>query len=123
MKKISNARSGFMCRVCVVRRRGVPPCSEYVGFVFGRGYAVCGIGPKRGSRNDGFYAAVACGWFSLELDKVQQATYETTIEITYVIQLNRHISIQPDFQYVMHPYGNTEIGNALVVGGQLLVTF
>lgn len=52
-EKISNACGGFLRRMCVVRRRGVPPCSEYVGFVFGTGYAVCGIRPKRGSRNDG----------------------------------------------------------------------
>lgn len=54
---------------------------------------------------------------------IQQATYETAIGITYVIQLNRNISIQPDFQYIMRPYGNTEIDDALVVGSQLLVTF
>ncbi len=85
------------------------------------GFHLQGFVPCR--KNDGFYAAVACGWFSSELDKVQEATYETAIEITYVIQINQHISIQPDFQYIMRPYGNTEIDDALVVGGQLLVTF
>ena len=45
------------------------------------------------------------------------------IEITYVMQLNENVSIQPDFQYIMRPYGNSGIDDALVVGGQLVVSF
>lgn len=85
------------------------------------GFQLQGFVPCR--KDDGFYAAVACGWFSSKLDKVQEATYEIAIEATYVIQLNQNISVQPDFQYIMRPYGNTAIDDALVIGGQLLVTF
>ena len=85
------------------------------------GFQLQGFVPYR--ENDGLYVGFANGWFSSELNQVQQATYENMIEVTYVIQLNNNISIQPDFQYIMRPYGNSNIDDALVLGGQLLVTF
>ena len=45
------------------------------------------------------------------------------VEATYVIQLNENISIQPDFQYIFRPNGNSVIDDALVIGGQLIVSF
>lgn len=85
------------------------------------GFQLQGFVPKR--ENDGLCVAFANGWFSYELNKVQEATYENMIEITYVMQLNENVSIQPDFQYIMRPYGNSGIDDALVVGGQLVVSF
>ena len=51
------------------------------------------------------------------------ATYEMVVEATYVIQLNEHVSIQPDLQYIFRPSGNSDIDDALVLGGQLIVSF
>ena len=85
------------------------------------GFQLQGFVPKR--ENDGLCVAFANGWFSYELNIVQEATYENMIEITYVMQLNENVSIQPDFQYIMRPYGNSGIDDALVVGGQLIVSF
>lgn len=85
------------------------------------GFQLQGFVPYR--ENDGFYVAVANGWFSSELNDVREATYENVIEVTYVIQLNDNISIQPDFQYIMRPYGNTNIDDTMVLGGQLIVSF
>lgn len=51
------------------------------------------------------------------------ATYETLVEATYVYQINEHIAIQPDIQYIMRPYGNSDADDALVIGGQIVATF
>ena len=50
-------------------------------------------------------------------------TYETVLETSYVIQLNKYISIQPDIQYVIRPSGYGNIPNALVIGLQSVVSF
>jgi porin len=52
--------------------------------------------------------------------------YEATIELTYLIQLARNWSMQPNLQYIIHPGGNvvdpnipvgvTPIPNAFVLG-------
>jgi len=74
--------------------------------------------------NDSLYVSWLAGWFSNAYsDSVGGASYETVVEVTYVVQLNSQISIQPDFQYIMRPYGNTNIDDAMVIGTQLLVSF
>ena len=75
--------------------------------------------------NDGIYISWLSGWFSNAYSNSQQngASYESVVEATYVFQLNNNISIQPDFQYIMRPYGNTNIDDAMVIGTQLLVSF
>jgi len=50
-------------------------------------------------------------------------TYEAVLETSYVIQLNKYISIQPDIQYIIRPSGFGTIPNALVIGLQSVVSF
>jgi len=45
------------------------------------------------------------------------------LEWTYVIQLARSLTAQPDVQYTIEPGGTGNIPNALVMGFQLAVTF
>lgn len=47
------------------------------------------------------------------------ATAETAIEATYLAVLGRHLSIQPDVQYIIDPGASRRIGNAWVVGARL----
>jgi porin len=59
--------------------------------------------------------------------------YEATIELTYLVQLTRAWSLQPDFQYIIHPgahapnpldpSGTTAIPNAVVVGVRTFLNF
>ena len=42
--------------------------------------------------------------------------YERVIEVTYCIQLTKWLTIQPDFQYIIHPGGSREFDNAVVIG-------
>lgn len=75
--------------------------------------------------NDGIYVSWLGGWFSNDYSDSQPdgASYENVVELTYVVQLNENMSIQPDFQYIMRPYGNPNIDDAMVIGAQLLVSF
>lgn len=50
-------------------------------------------------------------------------TYEAVLETSYVIQLNKYLSIQPDIQYVIRPNGCGNIPNALVIGLQSVISF
>ena len=54
---------------------------------------------------------------------VRTQDYEAIIELTYQRALTPWCSIQPDIQYVIHPGGSSELGNALVVGLRTTITF
>lgn len=75
--------------------------------------------------NDALFFSWTGGWFSENYKTAsgEMASCENIVELTYVIQLNKNISIQPDLQYVITPNGDKNIDNALVVGGQLVVSF
>jgi porin len=47
---------------------------------------------------------------------------ETTIEATYSLSLNSHLTIQPDFQYVIAPGGYPLLEDAIVIGSRLTLT-
>jgi porin len=50
-------------------------------------------------------------------------TYEAVLETSYVIQLNKYLSVQPDLQYIVRPGGSGDIPNALVIGLQAVLSF
>ena len=50
-------------------------------------------------------------------------TYEAVLETSYVIQLNKYLSVQPDIQYIVRPNGYGNIPNAFVIGLQAVVSF
>jgi carbohydrate-selective porin OprB len=45
------------------------------------------------------------------------------IEANYQITVKRWLSITPDVQYIIRPSGSSAIGNALVLGTQVAITF
>jgi porin len=51
------------------------------------------------------------------------ASSEKTLEGTYMVKVNDHLSIQPDFQYVMNPSGDPAIKNASVITLRTRLTF
>jgi porin len=51
------------------------------------------------------------------------ASFEAVAELTYSIRLAPAIAIQPDLQYILHPGGTCDYGNALVVGMRAVVDF
>jgi porin len=64
--------------------------------------------------------ALYYGGFSRDLPG---QTYELVLEWTYGIAVGRRITVQPDLQYIINPGGLSSIGNAVVLGMQLLVEF
>ena len=74
---------------------------------------------------DGIFVSWMFGTFGSDYSHSSgyDATYESVVELTYLFQLTPNISMQPDVQYIMRPYGNRNIDDALVVGGQLIVAF
>jgi porin len=51
------------------------------------------------------------------------ASFEGVTELTYSIRLAPAVAIQPDLQYILHPGGTQQYGNALVVGARAVVDF
>lgn len=50
-------------------------------------------------------------------------SYEGVLEATYRLQLTPGIALQPDFQYVIHPAGRSDIRSAVVVGIRSSIAF
>lgn len=50
-------------------------------------------------------------------------SFESVVEFTYLIRLSPCIALQPDIQYVLHPGGSRQYGNALVAGFRAIVDF
>ena len=51
------------------------------------------------------------------------ASFEAVAELTYSIRVAPAIALQPDLQYILHPGGSQQDGNALVVGLRAVVDF
>ena len=82
-----------------------------------------GIIPSR--VQDSILVSWTGGWFSGDYADSLGASRscENVVELTYVIALTNNISIQPDIQYIIRPYGNPDIEDALVLAGQLIISF
>lgn len=48
---------------------------------------------------------------------------ETSFEATYALNLNSHLTLQPDLQFVLSPGGDAGLGDALVAGSRLIATW
>ena len=50
-------------------------------------------------------------------------SFEAVAELSYSLQFSQAVSIQPDLQYILHPGGTQQYGNALVLGVRAVVNF
>jgi carbohydrate-selective porin OprB len=50
-------------------------------------------------------------------------TAEITLETTYSFNVNSHLTLQPDVQYVMSPAGDPAIDDALIVGTRVIASW
>ena len=70
------------------------------------------------------YAQVGSAYASLGSSQgLPGVGYEALAELSYAMQLTPAVSIQPDLQYVLHPGGTQQYGNALVIGVRAVVSF
>lgn len=102
-KGVSDRQLSFFTQVGLSPKQINDNCF-YLGF----GLNYTGLFPKR--TDDVLGLAIAHAGFNNAI-----RGNETTAELTYLLKVNEHFFIQPDFQYVINPSGTDEkLANALV---------
>jgi len=89
------------------------------------GLVYTGLIPNRAQDRLGLafgYAKVGSQQVQNASETGYRATYEAVGEVSYSIRIHS-ICIQPDLQYIIHPGGTHEYGNAFVVGARVVVDF
>ncbi|MEI6082035.1 MAG: carbohydrate porin [Verrucomicrobiota bacterium] len=91
------------------------------------GLVYTGLIPGREEDKTGIafcYGQVSSGYMNLaNAQGIPGPSFEAVIELTHSFRLAPAIALQPDIQYVMHPGGTQQNGNALVVGMRAVVDF
>jgi porin len=89
------------------------------GFYAGGGLLFSGLFPALENDELGLAIAIARnGSHFIELqrrDAVPVTGTETTVELTYLLQIGKHLALQPDLQYVMRPGTDPTRKDALAV--------
>lgn len=98
---------------------------QAVGRYLGAGLVYRGIVPERGEDELGL--AVAAARFGEEFQAAAGGgstweDWEVAIELTYRAALTPWFSIQPDLQFVIHPGGDPQVDDALVLGLRGLIS-
>ncbi len=103
--------------------------SNYMPLFVDGGFTFKGINPYR--PNDTAGLGFAYGRYGRDVITQKGANfgYEMNIDLNYKIQVNKWLAIQPDLQYIIHPYGgSTQLSgtpssppNALVVATQVQI--
>ena len=88
----------------------------YTGLIPGRKADRCGVAFIYGQMSSGYRTLAS-------QQNIPGPSYEAVAELTYCIQLTPSVTLQPDLQYVLHPGGTQENGNALVAGFRATVSF
>jgi len=113
--------SGFT-RVGFSPQQGSP-----VGFYSDAGFVYTGLVPTRDADKLGIafgYAQMGSQYASLGSGQgLLGVGYEAVTELSYALQFTQAVSIQPDLQYILHPGGTQQYGNALVIGLRAVVNF
>lgn len=105
-----------------------PEISSPVSLYADTGFVYTGLIPERDLDKLGIafgYAAARDPLLSSNEHSsyVFSPSFEAVAELSYSVQLSPTISIQPDLQYILHPGGTQQYGNALVVGMRAVVNF
>ena len=87
------------------------------------GGGVVYTGPFKGRDSDQAGLAIAVAHFGApyRTSVGEDLTSEVTWEATYRYDVNDHVSLQPDVQYVQHPSGRSDIDDAMVFSLRLKV--
>jgi porin len=119
---ISKDGLGWFCRLGFE-----PQDRNFVGFYFDTGLAYKGLVPNRIQDTLGVafaYAHLSPGARPTGFDEESAGVgAEMALELTYQAQITNCMIIQPDLQVILNPGGNQDLRNALVVGGQVSITF
>jgi porin len=104
-----------------------PQDRNFVGFYAEGGFNYKGLIPTRDSDILGAgigYAQLTNGAKDvLASEGSVNPDYEIVIEVTYQAKITPWLILQPDIQYIIHPGGTRDHGNALILGARVVVTF
>ena len=104
-----------------------PQPASPLSFYTDAGFVYTGLLPSRPEDKLGLafcYGEVSQSYKSLGLQQdIPGPSFESVVELTYSCRLAPNIALQPDIQYVLHPGGSQQYGNALVVGFRAIVDF
>jgi porin len=100
-----------------------------VPYFFDTGLVMYGPFQRRPKDFAGF--AVVYGSYSGDLRRAEMEAipptavqqFEMALEWNYGLAIRPGLLLQPDVQYLVHPSGNTSIGNALAIGLNIVVNF
>jgi porin len=112
---------------CFGRISFAPADRNFISFYFDTGLTYKGLIPSRDDDTLGVgfgYAQLSHGaQNTLSAGDSTPAGAEMVLELTYQTQLTHWLVVQPDLQYVIHPGGTSDPGNAFVIGARATVTF
>jgi porin len=104
-----------------------PQSYNPLSFYTDGGVVYTGLIPGRRQDKTGVafcYEQVSSGYMTLgNAQGIPGPSFEAVIEFTHSIRLTPAIALQPDIQYVLHPGGSRQNGNALVAGFRAVVDF
>jgi len=113
-----SARSNRMISAFVQAGFGDPRVNRF-GFYAGAGLVFSDLMPSLENDELGLAVAVARNgshFIDLQNDNAVSVTAtETTVELTHLFQLGKHVALQPDLQYVMQPGTDPSRKDALAV--------
>jgi porin len=89
-----------------------------VPFFLGAGMVYQGLIPTR----DDDRAAIGFYWGVLSRD-IEDTSSEKILEVAYTAQLTPWFYVRPDAQFIFQPGGSGETSNAVVLGGEIGITF
>ncbi len=97
------------------------------GSYFGGGLLYSGLVPALENDELGLAVAIARnGSHFIDQQRrrgVRVTDDETTIELTYLVQVGKHLALQPDLQYVLRPGTDPTVENALTVALRLELSY
>ena len=104
-----------------------PQDHDFIGFYFDTGLTYKGLIPTRGDDTLGVafaYARLSSGARQAQInDGSVGVGAEMVLEATYQAPITKWMSVQPDLQVIINPGGNQDLGNAIVIGGRISITF
>jgi porin len=104
-----------------------PEDRNFLNFYFDTGFTYQGLLPTRDNDVIGIAFAFAQPGATARRSLVDEGSVgvgaEMVLEATYQAQITPWLIIQPDLQFIIHPGGTRDFGNAFVVGARAAITF
>jgi porin len=95
------------------------------GSYFGAGIVASGWGPMHEADQVGISVAHARNGshYMLASGSTRPRRAETTVELSYLTRVSKHMTFQPDIQYVVHPNTDPSLADALVLQLRFEIAF